>query len=196
MVMKNADITGIILAGGRSSRMGTDKAFIKIGNKTLIENAIDLIKDYCGEILISTNIHTGNSFPERRLIPDERQGLGPIGGIYSCLKRSGTEQNLVIAVDIPYINNGLIQFLLSNVADFELVIPVTGKGKPEPLCAVYKKSILPYLEKMIAETDLKVQNLMKYCKTEKLNVSGEQKFYHDRLFHNVNTPDDLNLHTL
>ena len=191
MVKKKTDITGIILAGGQSSRMGTDKAFIKIGNRTLIENSYDLIKNYCSEILISTNNHSGYSFPEQWIIPDDRQGLGPIGGIYSCLKRSGTVNNLVVAVDIPFINNGLIQFLLSNMADVELVVPITGKGKTEPLCAVYKKSVLPHLEKMITEHDLKVQNLMNYCKSKKLLISEELEFYNDRLFHNVNTPDDL-----
>lgn len=190
--MKKVDVTGIILAGGRSSRIGADKAFIKIGNKTLIENTFDLITDYCKKILISSNNKEGYSFPEHWIIPDYRQGLGPIGGIYSCLKLSGTENNLVVAVDIPFINNGLIQFLLSNMADAELVIPITGNGKAEPLCAVYKKSLLPHLEKMIAENNLKVQNLMHYCKSKKLHVSTEQEFYHNRLFHNVNTPDDLN----
>ena len=191
MAIKKSEITGIILAGGRSSRMGTDKAFIKIGNRTLIENTYDLIKDYCSEILISANNHTGYSFPEQWIIPDDQQGLGPIGGIYSCLKRSGTVNNLVVAVDIPFINNGLIQFLLSNMADVELVVPITGKGKAEPLCAVYKKSVLPHLEKMVTELDLKVQNLMNYCKSKKLLISEELEFYNDRLFHNVNTPDDL-----
>lgn len=176
--------------------MRTDKAFIKIGNKTLIENTYDMIKDHCKYILISANNHACFSFPEQWIIPDHRRGLGPIGGIYSCLKHSGTENNLVMAVDIPFINNGLIQFLLANMADAELVIPITGNGKAEPLCAVYKKSVLPHLEKMITENNLKVQNLMNYCKTKKLPVYTKQEFYHDRLFYNVNEPDDLNQLTL
>ena len=186
-----ADMTGIILAGGHSSRLGTDKAFIKIGNKTLIENTYRLVTDCCKEVLISANNHAGYSFPEQRIIPDCIPGLGPVGGIYSCLKHSGTENNLVIAVDIPFINKGLVQFLLSNMADAELIIPISGNGKAEPLCALYKKSVLPHLEKMITKKDLKVQNLMHYCKSKKLPVSHEQDFYHDRLFYNINTPDDL-----
>jgi molybdopterin-guanine dinucleotide biosynthesis protein A len=189
--MKKTDITGIILAGGQSSRLGTDKAFIKIGNKTLIENTYEVITDYCKEVLISANNHTGHSFPEQRIIPDYIPGLGPIGGIYSCLKHSGTENNLVVAVDIPFINKGLIQFLISDMADAELIIPISGDGKAEPLCALYKKSVLPHLEKMIAKKDLKVQNLTHYCKSKKLPVSHKQGFYHDRLFYNINTPDDL-----
>jgi molybdopterin-guanine dinucleotide biosynthesis protein A len=175
--MKKTDITGIILAGGRSSRMGTDKAFTKIGDKTLIENTCGLLKKYCIEILISANKKINETISGQCVIPDEREGLGPIGGIYSCLKHSGTINNLVVAVDIPFINHGLIQFLLANTDDNELVIPFTGVGKVEPLCAVYKKSVLPYLEKMIAEKDLKVQNLMNYCKSKKLPVTKELKFY-------------------
>ncbi len=190
--MKNSSISGIILAGGRSSRMGTDKAFIQIGSKTLIEKMFDLIKKYCVEILISANDNTGYSFPGQRIIPDERHGLGPIGGIYSCLKQSRTENNLVIAVDMPFINDGLIQFLLANTGNAELVVPATGKGKIEPLCAVYRKSVAAYLEKMIAENDLKVQNLMNYCRSHKLHITREQEFYNDRLFFNVNTQADFN----
>lgn len=190
--MKKTDITGIILAGGQSSRMGTDKALIKYGNKTLIEHTFDLIRGYCKKILISANNPAVHSFPEQWIIPDEKKGLGPIGGIYSCLKHSETENNLVVAVDIPFINHGLIQFLLSNISNAALVVPVTTQGKVEPLCAVYKKSVLPYLERMLAENNLKVQNLMLYCKSKKLRISTAQEFYHNRLFYNVNSPDDFN----
>jgi len=195
-VHEDKNITGIILAGGLSSRLGTNKAFIKIGDKTLIENTHDLIKEFCNEILISANTTEGFGLPDHRIIADERKGLGPIGGIYSCLKHSKSDNNLVVAVDIPFINNGLIQLLFSNMTDAEMVVPVTGNGKAEPLCAVYKKSVLPHLEKMIAENDLKVQNLTNYCRSKKLLISSQQEFYHDRLFHNVNTPDDSNLLSL
>ncbi len=189
--MKKADVTGIILAGGQSSRMGTDKTFVKIGGKTLIENAFNLIKDYCNKILISSNSPSGYSFPGQRIIPDEKPGLGPIAGIYSCLKHSQSDINLVVAVDVPFINHGLIQFLLSHAADADLVVPVSVQGKVEPLCAVYRKTVIPYLEKMIAENDLKVQNLLRYCKSKKIPVTSEHEFYHNRLFYNVNSPDDL-----
>lgn len=190
--MSNRDITGIILSGGQSSRMGTDKAFIRLGNKTLIEHTCELIREYCREILISTNKRNKYLLPEHRIIADEIKGLGPIGGIYTCLKYSGTKDNLVVAVDIPFINSGLIQYLLSFTGEAELVIPCIRGASMEPLCAVYSKSVVKYLEAMIAEKDLKVQHLMNHCNTKVVQISKELDFYDDRLFFNVNTPDDLN----
>jgi len=191
--VNNRDITGIILSGGQSTRMGTDKAFIRLGNKTFIEHTSELIREYCCEILISTNNRNKYLLPEHRTIADEIQGLGPIGGIYTCLKHSITKENLVVAVDIPFINSGLIQYLLSYTAEAELVIPCIRGGSVEPLCAVYSKSVVKYLEAMIAEKDLKVQNLMHRCSTKVIQISEELDFYNDRLFFNVNNPDDLNV---
>lgn len=190
--MNNRDITGIILSGGQSSRMGTDKAFIRLGNKTFIDHTCELIREYCREILISTNKRNKYLLPEHRIIADEIKGLGPIGGIYTCLKYSGTRDNLVVAVDIPFINSGLIQYLLSFTGEAELVIPCIRGASVEPLCAVYSRSVVKYLEAMIAEKDLKVQHLMNRCNTKVVQISKELDFYDDRLFFNVNTPDDLN----
>ena len=190
--MNNRDITGIILAGGQSSRMGTDKAFIRLGNKTFIEHTCELIRPYCREIMISTNNLNKYLHAEYRIFADEIKGLGPIGGIYTCLKHSGTKENLVVAVDIPFINSGLIQYLLSFTGEAELVMPLIRGGSPEPLCAVYSRSVIKYLEAMIAEKDLKVQHLMNRCNTKVVQIRKELDFYDDQLFFNVNTPDDLN----
>lgn len=172
--------------------MGTDKAFIRLGNKTFIDHTCELIREYCREILISTNKRNKYLLPEHRIIADEIKGLGPIGGIYTCLKYSGTRDNLVVAVDIPFINSGLIQYLLSFTGEAELVIPCIRGASVEPLCAVYSRSVVKYLEAMIAEKDLKVQHLMNRCNTKVVQISKELDFYDDRLFFNVNTPDDLN----
>ncbi len=189
--MNKHDLTGIILAGGQSSRMGTDKALIRFGNKTLIEHACELIRQFCREILISANNLNKHFLPEYQTFADEIQGLGPIGGIYTCLKHSGTKENLLVAVDIPFINSGLLQYLLSHTDEAELVMPRVRGGNVEPLCAVYNKSVVRHLETMIAEKDLKVQHLMHRCSIKILEISEELDFYNDRLFFNVNTPDDL-----
>ena len=86
-------ITGIILSGGQSTRMGTDKALLQINEKTLLENAIEICKPVCKEILISSNNPEHEKFGYK-IIPDEIKNCGPLGGIYTCLKNSNTEWDL------------------------------------------------------------------------------------------------------
>lgn len=171
--------------------MGTDKAYTTIGNMTLMENSYELLKEFCSEIIFSTNNPAGNTLPGQKNIPDEKQGLGPIGGIYSCLKHSKTDINIIVAVDIPFINRRLIKFLLENYGNTELLIPATPNNGIEPLCGIYNKSVVPAIELMIGRNDLKVQNLIHYCNSRILRITKEMEFYNDRLFLNVNTPEDL-----
>ena len=186
------NITGIILAGGKSTRMGKDKALIKIDGKTLIENTLEKIKDYCIKVIISANNSESYSFLNHEIIVDEQPGLGPLGGIYSCLKHSKAEKNLVMAVDIPFINKGFIENLLKHMEDGDIVVPVNENKKIEPLCAIYSKSVIPYVEKMINSNDLKVQNLSGYVKTKFVEITTDQEFYHAGLFQNLNSLSDLN----
>ena len=185
------NITGIVLMGGKSSRMGADKAYSRIGNKTLLENSYELLKEFCRDVIFSTGNNVVQTIPGQKNIPDEKQGLGPIGGIYSCLKHSETGTNIIIAVDIPFIDRRLIKFLLENYNNTDLLIPATHSNGIEPLCGIYNKSVLPLIELMINQNDLKVQNLVNYCNSKILRITKEMEFYDDRLFLNINTPEDL-----
>ncbi len=186
------NLTGIILAGGISSRMGTDKALIEINGKSMIENACILLKDFCDEIILSTSVSVIYSLVNVTSIPDEKPGLGPIGGIYTCLQHSNTDKNLIIAVDIPFINRGIIKYLIENMDDTDIILPMNECLKPEPLCAIYSKSVLPALEKMIKDNDLAVHNLINHVKVKTIQINKEKEFYDEKLFYNLNTPADLN----
>ena len=182
-------LTGIILAGGKSLRMGTDKALIEINGQSMIKKAYLLLKDLCDEIILST---TGSYFFKGiKKVSDEKPGLGPIGGIYSCLKQSGTDKNLVLAVDIPFVNQDILKFLIENIDNSDVIFPLNELGKIEPLCAIYSKSILPAIEKMIQQGDFKVQNLKQYINVKTIQISRDQKFFDEKLFLNLNTPADL-----
>lgn len=112
-----------------------------------------------------------------------------MGGIYSCLKQSGNDWNLVLSVDAAYVDGNFLEFLISNTGDFDAVVPFTEKGA-EPLIALYNKSICPAMEKMLQAGDYKMQNLLKESNTQWLDA-GKLLEMNKRLFTNLNRPEDL-----
>ncbi len=104
--MNNNNITGIILAGGRSSRMKSEKGLVKFRKKLLIEYPVNIFKEICSDIIISSN-HNKFNFLDCKVYHDEIIDCGPIGGIYTCLKKSITDYNLIAACDMPFLNNEL-----------------------------------------------------------------------------------------
>ncbi len=181
-------ITGIILAGGKSERMGTDKTFLKLNGKTLLEHSIELIQPFCDSLIISSK----NTKHERfgyKIIPDEIPGCGPIGGIYSCLKYSKTNWNFIISVDSVSVEPVFMEFLISEIGKFDAVVPIHSKGK-EPLVALYHKNCLIEIEKMIQSRDFKMHNLLNVIETNFVDTQIWVEKY-PQLFHNLNRPVDL-----
>jgi molybdenum cofactor guanylyltransferase len=181
-------ITGIILAGGKSLRMGTDKALIQRNGKTLLERTIKLLQPICRTILISSNNKEHEIFGYK-IIPDEIENCGPLGGIYSCLKKSETEWNFIISVDSAFVEHEFVQSLISEIGEFDAVIPTHKKGK-EPLIALYNKNCLIEIEKMIHSGDFKMQNLLNVIETNFVDTQTWVEKY-PKLFHNLNRPEDL-----
>jgi molybdopterin-guanine dinucleotide biosynthesis protein A len=181
-------ITGIILAGGKSLRMGTDKALVEINGKTLLQRAIDLCRPFCHDILISTNQpgHTGLGY---LTVPDEIKGCGPLGGIYSCLKKSKTDWNFVLSVDAAFVEPGFLCFLTSEKEGFDVVVPKHKNGV-EPLIALYHKNCLPAITKQLEEGKYKMQDLLKQVNTHFLESQFWAEKY-PRIFFNLNRPDDI-----
>jgi molybdopterin-guanine dinucleotide biosynthesis protein A len=181
-------ITGIILAGGKSTRMGTDKALIQIAGKTLLERVIEVCRPICSEIIISSNNpeHDKSGY---QIIPDEIHNCGPIGGIYSCLKKSETNWNFIVSVDTPFVTSDFIQFLAGQTENCDVVVPVHS-GEKEPLIALYNKNCLREVQKQIEHREYKMHHLI-----AKLNARYVDTFEWvgktPLLFKNLNRPDDL-----
>jgi molybdenum cofactor guanylyltransferase len=140
-------ITGVIMAGGKSSRMGSDKGLLLFKGKMLVQYGIDLLKPFCSELLISTNNSDYLQFG-LPLIADEIPDCGPMGGIYSALKASKTEYILAVACDMPFVTVATIQLLMEHIEGFDCVVPMV-KDKLEPLCGVYSKAQIDKIEENI-----------------------------------------------
>jgi molybdopterin-guanine dinucleotide biosynthesis protein A len=181
-------ITGIILSGGQSTRMGTDKALIQINGKTLLENALEICKPFCSNILISSN-NPCHQIGGYKIVPDEFKNCGPIGGIYSCLKHSETDWNFVISVDAAFVEPGFVSFLISEIGEFDTVIPLHDSGI-EPLVAMYSKNCLTEMGKMLNSGDYKMRNLLNSVNTKYVE-SQTWVAQFPKLFRNLNRPEDI-----
>lgn len=181
-------ITAIILSGGKSKRMGSDKALLEINGTSLLEKSIKLCNPFCNDIIISSNNLEHQNFGYS-VIADEVENCGPIGGIASCLKKSNTEWNFVISVDAAFVENDFIEFLFSVIENAEAIVPVSENGK-EPLIALYNTSCLPVVEEKLEAGDFKMHNLLNAINTKFVDAQSWVDKY-PKLFHNLNRPGDL-----
>lgn len=181
--------TGIILAGGKSSRFGSDKALFEYQGKKLIEYAIEALRPICGQILISTNqpeLYAGFNL---KTVPDIYSGCGPVAGIHACLLQSTTTDNLITGCDMPWINTSLFRFLLSHSEAYEVVIPVHGRFK-ETMASFYHKNSAQELGKALAQGRYKILDAIEGLNTCFVNVDA-QDFYSEKLFANINRLSDI-----
>lgn len=186
------NITGIVLAGGKSSRMGKDKGMIPFHGSTFIERIIKTVAPFVSELIISANdpgyAELGYS-QIRDLVPEK----GPLGGIISAGGSCRTKYMLVVSCDLPMLQPGVISSIINQAGQgYEAIVPLHS-GKAEPLCALYSVSVLPIFKKQIEEDDLKMRNILKKILVHYVDIPGHLG---GNSFLNVNTPEELrNLET-
>ena len=158
--MKNR--TAIILAGGESSRMGRDKSMLPIDGKPMIANIAEHISPLFDELIIGANDTEKYKFLGFPVIPDRNKGMGPLMGILSTVEKSQNDLNFVIACDIPSPDIEFIRKMTELATECDIVMPVTDENKYEPLFAIYRKSVVPYAEKIIDSGKRRIVELFKY----------------------------------
>lgn len=184
--------TAIILAGGKSSRMGTDKALIKVNDENMLEGAVRALAGGFGELIVSANNKSYDSLGIKT-VSDVFPGRGPLSGIHAGMLASGNDVNFVVPCDMPFIDVKLALYMVELAAGFDVVVPKIGSYY-EPLFAVYNKSCLPAVEAHLMAGRNKVTRLYtdSGLKVRCVSESEIEKFGHsESLFFNVNTPVDL-----
>jgi len=126
------------------------------------------------------------------LVCDEVKGIGPLGGIYSCLKQSSSELNLVLSYDMPLVNESLFRLLISELGDYDIALPGFSEERPEPLCGIYRKGTASIMEEMISKKDFAVNHILTRCHSKVIPISREMEFWRPDLFLNINSKEDLN----
>ena len=187
--MAKTDITGIVLAGGKSRRMGRDKALMVYQDKPLIQHAVDTLRQVCNKVVISSN-KNDYYFTGCEVWPDEIDIHAPMIGIYSCLKRSPDEVNLVLSCDMPLTGIAILKYLLAKHNAYEIVVPRYNNEFIEPLCALYKRSVIPVMERFIKDRNYSMQEFIRASSHLMLEVIPKLDFYRDNMFTNINNPGD------
>ncbi|MDP5157651.1 MAG: molybdenum cofactor guanylyltransferase [Flaviramulus sp.] len=185
-MLEKKDITGIILAGGKSSRMGTDKGFLKLNDKLFIEHSIDALKALVSEIIIISNSNDYDVFGYKR-INDKVENSGPLAGIYTGLIHSETEYNLVLSCDIPLIKTELLKLLIEADEEKYDIIQFESNGKMTPLIALYKKNCTNTFYNLLNSGERRLQYAINQCEFKRIHLKKE----HDYLITNVNTNQEL-----
>lgn len=176
--------TAIILAGGKSSRMGTDKSLLPVHGKPLISNVADQLSPFFDEVIIGANDMQKYAFLNFPVIPDIVKDKGPLMGILSCLKASSNDINFIAACDIPLININLVKKMIRLSADADIVMPVSRNEKYEPLFAIYKKSVIPMAEEILTKNSGKIIELLKYARCQFVDMDNSI------WYRNLNKKDD------
>lgn len=184
---KQADISAIILAGGQSSRMKQDKALLPVNGKSLIESVASQLEPFFADIIVSARDKQPLDFLPYRIAVDSSSGQGPLMGILTGLEASRTPYNFVIACDIPQINIGFLESMLEHVRRHDIVVPVSGDSKYEPLFAFYRKDLIPHIQGLLAKGIRQIIKLYPLAQSVKHVPMPAADWYF-----NLNTLEDFN----
>lgn len=183
-------LAGVVLCGGRSVRMGIDKATVEVGGATLLDRALSRLTKVCDPVLIAPgDLHLG--VETHRLVPDAMPGAGPLGGIVAALHRSPHRLLAVVAVDMPWLDPDLLRFLGTRIGDHDVAVCQTQRGL-EPLHAVYARSALPVAEAALQSGERSLRGMIAQLRA--LTIAEEDwrsAGFSERFASNVNTPADL-----
>lgn len=192
MDLFNSDITGVILAGGQSRRMGFNKADAEMHGESMLIRMVDKLKEVTSNIVVSIGKTKYSNIPLLQ-IPDEYPNCGPLGGIYSVLKASNTTLNLVVSCDIPLVSISLLEHIVGIAAESNalVTVPVDDTGQLQMMCAVYHKDVLPILKQQIDAQVFKMKKILDLVSVEYVNISRVHPLYDENAFMNVNSPINL-----
>ncbi len=183
-------VTAVILAGGKSTRMKSNKALLPFSGELFIERIHRQLSAMFPEVMLVTNTPELYRFLPCRMVPDDFPGMGSLAGIHAALKHSKTEYIFVVACDMPYLNSQLIRRMILKTDGSDVVIPRTDNGF-EPLHAVYGKSCLPSMEEALRNGKVKIVACIDWDKATvvtKEEIAVDDPEFHS--FRNINTPEE------
>lgn len=182
----------IILAGGKSSRMGEDKALLPYNGMTLLEHVVSTVRTLAGDIVVVADAPEKYTLPCGRLVTDTFPDSGPVGGILTGLTTLGPGSHIVVACDMPALNVGVLQLLLKAATpEWDAIVPEIN-GQPEPLCAVYRHTAAPRLMSFLESGKRSAREALGALRVKRVG-EGVLRRLDPTLscFTNINTPEDF-----
>jgi molybdopterin-guanine dinucleotide biosynthesis protein A len=188
-----SEISAFIIAGGKSTRMGPgkEKAFLLLHGKTLIDLMIHKAKSVADDVFIVGPKEKFSSYG--RVVEDSYPDCGPLGGIHAALKRSRTELNVVLPIDMPFVAQEFLSYLIGEAQENAALVTVPKvQGVLQPLCAVYRQGFLPLAEQALKDGKYKIDPLFSPEITSVIDFDGDsvKNRFDPTTFDNINSPDD------
>ena len=191
----HSSVTGIVLAGGLSRRLGRGKAVELVAGQMLIQRVLSRISQVTDEIVVVVNdTSRASSLPigtDAHLVIDMYPNSGSLGAIFTGLMATHSDWGIVVACDMPFLNIPLLQKILSLRDNHDAVVPLLN-GRPEPIHSAYSKTCLPHIENKLQENNLKIATFFNDIDIEYLQQEEVEKLDENHYsFFNVNTEQDL-----
>jgi len=185
-----AGATGFVVAGGRSQRMGRDKALLPWAGTTLLRHALFRLQAVCGDVRILSGAEPRYTDYGVAVHTDVVPDAGPLGGVHAGLLNLRAPLGLFLGVDTPLIPAALLGALLAAADEYDAVVPVVG-GRPEPLCAVYRNTCLEPVQRCLETGGRKMTSFWPEIRVRTLGHEELAAFGDPvELFRNLNTPED------
>jgi len=185
------DLTAFILAGGRSRRMGRDKAFLELGGRTLLSRAMELVSGIAPVVRIVAPQEKFLTIA--RTVEDVFPDCGPLSGIHAALTCTTTELNLILAVDLPFVEVDFLTYLVAQASQILalVTVPEAGKGL-QPLCAVYRRDFQDVAERALKKKKNKIDALFTDVETRVIAEPEMTRMgFSSKMFQNLNTPEEF-----
>ncbi len=184
-------MTGVILAGGKNSRMGSNKAFLKIAEERLIDRNIRLLRNIFKDVLIVVSDPLEYMLAEATIVTDIFPGRGALGGLYTGLFFAPDKYAFVMACDMPFLNLSFVEYMAEKAEGYDIVVPSPPDGL-QPLCAVYSRVCLPAIKNLLDKNRLQIRKFYPGHKVLEIPAAKLSSFDPaGRMFTNINTPEDF-----
>jgi molybdenum cofactor guanylyltransferase len=185
------EVTAFVLAGGRSSRMGTDKAFVEFQGRTLLERALALVTAITEKVYVLGSRARFGAFGE--VVEDEFPDHGPLAGIHAGLRASSTDLNLILAVDMPFVTDVFLRYMLNEAEQSDALVTLPrAAGNWQPLCAVYRRPFAKLAESALRAGRNRIDLLFRETSVHIIEEPQIQRAGFDaELFRNLNTREEL-----
>ena len=184
-------ITGVILAGGKSSRMGQNKALMSLGGKRLVDRVVEVMRNMFDALLMVTNtpdVYADLGLP---MAPDVWPDKGSLGGVYSAIYRVATPYCLVVACDMPFLQAAGLRYLITQMANYDVVVPDV-LGELQTLHAIYSKACLQPIERRLETNRLRIVGFFPDVRVRTVTASELEPYDPELLaFQNLNTPEEF-----
>jgi molybdopterin-guanine dinucleotide biosynthesis protein A len=191
MSVTQQSITGVILAGGKSNRMGQNKALMSLGGKRLVDRVVEVMRSVFDDLLMVTNTPGVYADLDLPMVRDVWPEKGSLGGVYSAIYHVATSYCLVVACDMPFLQAAVLRYLITQINDYDVVVPDV-LGELQTLHAIYSKACLQPIERRLEMHRLRIIGFFPDVRVRTVTASELEPYDPALLaFQNLNTPEEF-----